>query len=148
MGDDSKLVPRCCTIGKWPDFNGYGFNLHAERGKAGQYIGKVDDDSPAQAAGLKEGDRIVEVNGVNIGNENHSQVVNRIKAGGDSVSLLVVDSETDKYYKDEKIVVSGDRAEVLRLTTPPRPGTEQEPGKQKIWELSASFRDSDSSWEG
>lgn len=127
MGDDSKLVPRCCTIGKWADFNGYGFNLHAERGKAGQYIGKVDDDSPAQAAGLKEGDRIVEVNGVNIGNENHSQVVNRIKAGGDSVTLLVVDSETDKYYKDEKIVVSGDRAEVLRLTTPPRPGDEPEP---------------------
>ena len=144
MGDDSKLVPRCCTIGKWADFNGYGFNLHAERGKAGQYIGKVDDDSPAQAAGLKEGDRIVEVNGVNIGNENHSQVVNRIKAGGETVSLLVVDSETDKYYKDEKIVVSGDRAEVLRLTTPPRPGDEPEPGKHKMWVLSAGYRVTDS----
>ena len=132
MSDDSTLVPRECTISKWSDFNGYGFNLHAERGKAGQYIGKVDDDSPAQAAGLKEGDRIVEVNGVNIGNENHSQVVLRIKAGGEVVSLLVVDAETDKYYKEEKIVVTGDRAEVLRLSTPPRPGTDPEPGKQKV----------------
>lgn len=132
MVGDNTLVPRCCTIRKWSDFNGYGFNLHAERGRAGQYIGKVDDDSPAQAAGLKEGDRIVEVNGVNIGNENHSQVVNRIKAGGETVSLLVVDNETDKYYKEEKIVVTGDRAEVLRLTTPPRPG--DEPGNsQKKW---------------
>ena len=52
MSDDIKLVPWSCTISKWLDFNGYGFNLHAERGKAGQYIGKVDDDSPAQTAGL------------------------------------------------------------------------------------------------
>ena len=90
MSDDSKLVPWSCTISKWPDFNGYGFNLHAERGKVGQYIGIVDDDSPAQAAGLKEGDRIVEVKAVNIGNENHSQVVLRIKVGGEVVSLLLM----------------------------------------------------------
>ena len=29
---------------------------------AGQYIGKIDGGSPAEAAGLREGDRIVEVN--------------------------------------------------------------------------------------
>ena len=28
----------------------------------GQYIGKIDGGSPAEAAGLREGDRIVEVN--------------------------------------------------------------------------------------
>ena len=132
MSDDSKLFPWSCTISKWPYFNGYGFNLHAERGKAGQYIRKVDDDSPAQAAGLKEGDPIVEVKGVNIGNKNHSQVVLRIKAGGEVVSLLVVDAETDEYYKEEKIVVKGDSVKFLQLSTPQRPGTDPEPGKQKI----------------
>ncbi|WP_254461940.1 PDZ domain-containing protein, partial [Yersinia enterocolitica] len=91
MGENK---PRLCHLVKWPDFQGYGFNLHAERGKAGQFIGKVDDGSPAEAAGLKSGDRIVEINGVNIGNENHQQVVGRIKAGGDEVSILVVDTET------------------------------------------------------
>ncbi|KAL5007771.1 hypothetical protein ScPMuIL_016577 [Solemya velum] len=108
-----------------PYFQGYGFNLHAERGKAGQYIGKVDDGSPSEAAGLKEGDRIVEVNGTNIGNENHQQVVGRIKAYSDEVNLLVVDAETDKHYKDEKIVVRGDLPEVLQLTSAqPRPSDE------------------------
>ena len=68
------------------------------------------------------------MNGVNIGNENHSQVVLRIKAGGEVVSLFVVDAETDKYYKEEKIVVKGDSAGFLRLSTPPRPGTDPEPG--------------------
>nr|KAG5691395.1 hypothetical protein BaRGS_003767 [Batillaria attramentaria] len=115
-GDTPKLVPRLCHIVRWSDFNGYGFNLHAEKGKAGQYIGKVDEGSPAEAAGLKQGDRIVEVNGVNIGVENHQQVVGRIKAGGEETRLLVVDAETDQLYKDEKKVVKGDLPEVLFLT--------------------------------
>jgi predicted metalloprotease with PDZ domain len=67
-------APRLCHLIKWHDFDGYGFNLHAEKSKTGQFVGKVDDQSPAQAAGLREGDRIIEVNGVNIVCENHRQV--------------------------------------------------------------------------
>lgn len=87
---DSKLT-RLCHVIKRDDFDGYGFNLHAEKGKPGQYIGKVDDDSPAEVAGLKQGDRIIEVNSVNIGNETHKQVVQRIKAIACEVRLLVID---------------------------------------------------------
>lgn len=126
MVQEYELRPRLCTIRKWADFAGYGFNLHAERGRAGQYIGKVDDNSPAQAAGMKEGDRIVEVNGVNIGNENHSQVVTRIKSAGDHVTMLLVDPETDKHFKEQKVVVSSDMPEVVQLETPPRSGTDAE----------------------
>ena len=61
--------PRLCHIRKSPEFTGYGFNLHAEKGKAGQFIGKVDEGSPAAVAGLKEGDRIVEVRTVLYGVE-------------------------------------------------------------------------------
>lgn len=82
---------RLCHVVKRDDFDGYGFNLHAEKGKPGQYIGKVDDESPAETAGLRQGDRIIEVNGVNIGNETHKQVVQRIKAIACEVRLLVVD---------------------------------------------------------
>ena len=35
----------------------YGFNLHAEKNKPGQFVGKIDPGSPAEIAGLKEGDR-------------------------------------------------------------------------------------------
>jgi len=55
---------RLCRLRTWPDFVGYGFNLHANRTSPGlQYIGKVDANSPAQAAGLQLHDRIIEVNG-------------------------------------------------------------------------------------
>lgn len=71
---DNAPAPRLCIIVQWPEFQGYGFNLHADKSRPGQYIGKVDANSPAELAGLLEGDRIIEVNGVNIANENHKQV--------------------------------------------------------------------------
>lgn len=82
--------PRLCHVRKVPDFDGYGFNLHAEKGKPGQYIGKVDEGSPAEAAGLRRGDRILEVNGQSIAGETHKQVVARIKQRPDDAELLVV----------------------------------------------------------
>lgn len=95
-----------------------GFNLHAERAKCGQFIGKVDDESPAQLAGLREGDRIVEVNGVNIANENHRQVVERIKGMPTETRLLVVDEAGDKWYKDHKLVIKSTQANVRLQKTP------------------------------
>ena len=115
---DDAPKPRLCHIRKLPNFDGYGFNLHAEKGKAGQFIGKVDENSPAALAGLREGDRIVEVNGTNIGNENHQQVVQRIKAVAEETKFLVVDPETDDYYRDRKIVIRGDMDNVVTLATP------------------------------
>ena len=105
-GDEPK--PRLCHVKKRENFKGYGFNLHAEKGKTGQYIGKVDAGSPASDAGLKEKDRIIEVNGTNIENENHQQVVERIKAVPNETKLLVVDAETDKFYKENNRVIRGD----------------------------------------
>ncbi|CAK1546798.1 unnamed protein product [Leptosia nina] len=81
---------RLCHVRKVPDFDGYGFNLHAEKGKPGQYIGKVDEGSPAEKAGLRRGDRILEVNGHSIAGETHKQVVARIKERADDAELLVV----------------------------------------------------------
>lgn len=51
--------PRLCVIRRGS--NGYGFNLHSERARPGQYIRAVDEDSPAQRAGLLPKDRIIQV---------------------------------------------------------------------------------------
>ncbi|XP_065206182.1 Na(+)/H(+) exchange regulatory cofactor NHE-RF2-like isoform X2 [Planococcus citri] len=112
---DSKYKIRLCHILKCDDFDGYGFNLHSEKGKPGQYIGKVDEGSPAESAGLKEGDRIIEVNGANISNENHKQVVQRIKSVPDETKLLVVDSEADNYFKSKNIIIKSNHESVIYL---------------------------------
>lgn len=100
---NSQSQPRLCHVIKRDDFDGYGFNLHAEKGKPGQYIGKVDEKSPAETSGLKEGDRIISVNDVNIGSETHKQVVQRIKAISGEVRLLVVDPDVE-VTKDNHII--------------------------------------------
>lgn len=116
--------PRLCHLIKWPDFDGYGFNLHAEKNKSGQFIGKVDDDSPAMLAGLREGDKIIEVNFVNISNENHRQVVERIKSITNETRLLVLDEHADKWYRERKMVVKSSQSNVIFFRTPvPRPVT-------------------------
>jgi len=106
-------APRLCHIRKVPDFDGYGFNLRAERGKPGQFIGDVDEGSPAAAAGLRDGDRIVEVNGSNVAGETHQQVVDRIRAVSDEVKLLVVDVEAEMFYREYNIVVTSTMPNVV-----------------------------------
>uniref|UniRef100_A0AAQ6IFV8 Na(+)/H(+) exchange regulatory cofactor NHE-RF n=1 Tax=Anabas testudineus TaxID=64144 RepID=A0AAQ6IFV8_ANATE len=93
----TELRPRLCVIQRGP--NGYGFNLHSERARPGQYIRAVDEDSPAERAGLLPKDRIVQVNGISVEEKTHSEVVAAIKAGGNETRMLVVDPETDAFFK-------------------------------------------------
>ncbi|NWV02528.1 NHRF1 protein, partial [Ptilonorhynchus violaceus] len=99
-----ELRPRLCRMKKGPD--GYGFNLHSDKSRPGQYVRAVDPGSPAEAAGLAPQDRIIEVNGVCMEGKQHSDVVAAIKASGDETSLLVVDVLTDEFFKKCKVVPS------------------------------------------
>lgn len=122
-------LARTCHVIKRDDFDGYGFNLHAEKGKPGQYIGKVDEQSPAESSGLRQGDRIIEVNGVNIGNETHKQVVQRIKAIANEVRLLVVDPAVVSVSTDNVIVnatTNGDQSS-SKASTPSNENLNDEP---------------------
>jgi len=114
---DNAPRPRLAHIRQWPHFDGFGFNLHAEKSRPGQFVGAVDIGSPAEAAGLKEGDRVVEVNGVNVGHENHRQVVQRIRANPGETRLLVLDAEADRFFREAGVVVTGDLPNVVRLSS-------------------------------
>uniref|UniRef100_A0A8C6P970 Na(+)/H(+) exchange regulatory cofactor NHE-RF n=1 Tax=Nothobranchius furzeri TaxID=105023 RepID=A0A8C6P970_NOTFU len=93
---DTELLPRLCHLVK--EEHGYGFNLQNDKKKGGQFVRAVDPDSPADRAGVRPGDRIVEVNGVNTGGLKHSQVVALIKSRKEEVHLLVVNQETDELF--------------------------------------------------
>ena len=68
--------PRLCLLARRSGQTGFGFNLQAEQGRAGQFVGCVEAGSAAARAGLRPGDRLLEVNGVNVSRESHRQVVN------------------------------------------------------------------------
>ncbi|XP_062495795.1 Na(+)/H(+) exchange regulatory cofactor NHE-RF1 [Pezoporus occidentalis] len=123
-GQREELRPRLCRMKKGP--NGYGFNLHSDKTRPGQYIRAVDPDSPAEAAGLAPQDRIIEVNGVCMEGKQHADVVAAIKASGDETRLLVVDVLTDEFFKKCKVVPSEEH-----LTGPlPEPVVNGDVGKE------------------
>merc|ERR1712154_347574 len=101
-----KHAPRECRVVKSEEYVGYGFNLYQEKNKPGQYIGRIEPGSPADKAGLKENDRLVEVNNVNIAGENHKQVVARIKSRSTETVLLVADEACDQYHRDKAIIIT------------------------------------------
>ncbi|NWW96756.1 NHRF3 protein, partial [Rhynochetos jubatus] len=95
----SALQPRDCKVTKKPQ-ESYGFYLRIEKDTAGHLIRKVEKNSPAEKAGLKDGDRVLRVNGVFVDKEEHAQVVEMVKTSGNSVVFLVLDDAS--YQKAEK----------------------------------------------
>lgn len=92
---------KLCDLKTWSNFFGYGFNLHAEKGTPNHIIGKVEPHSPAEATGMKEGDRIVEVNGVSVLDQLHQNVVTKIKSHPEKVSLLLVDQDCETFLRNQ-----------------------------------------------
>ncbi|KAI6238124.1 PDZ domain-containing protein [Aphelenchoides fujianensis] len=84
--------PRVCVIRKAHAGQEYGFNLHSERTHQ-QYVGAVDPNSPADRGGLRQGDRIIGVNGAIIVGETHKEVVQKIKQNPMQCEMLVISEE-------------------------------------------------------
>lgn len=111
---DTVSAPRLVVMKRGP--GGYGFNLHGERNvQAGQTISAVDDGSEAQKAGLRVGDKVVEVNGGNVEKMSHSDVVKRIKMNEKEVTMLVIDHITEAYLKQEGRPITVDMANLMTV---------------------------------
>jgi len=93
--------PRVVTISKTD--TGFGFNVRGQVSEGGplksisgelyaplQHVSAVLEGGAADRAGVKKGDRILEVNGVNVEGATHKQVVDLIKSGGDKLTLTVI----------------------------------------------------------
>ncbi|XP_054170407.1 Na(+)/H(+) exchange regulatory cofactor NHE-RF2 isoform X11 [Homo sapiens] len=104
-----ELRPRLCHLRKGPQ--GYGFNLHSDKSRPGQYIRSVDPGSPAARSGLRAQDRLIEVNGQNVEGLRHAEVVASIKAREDEARLLVVDPETDEHFKRLRVTPTEEHVE-------------------------------------
>lgn len=81
----------------------YGFHLHTEKGKCGQFIRVVEPGTAAAASGLLAGDRLMFVNGENVEDENHQQVVTRIRSTSAALELIVVDADTEELLNQHNL---------------------------------------------
>ncbi|XP_076330452.1 sorting nexin 27 isoform X3 [Tachypleus tridentatus] len=93
--------PRVVSIYKTD--TGFGFNVRGQVSEGGtfksingelyaplQHVSAVLEGGAAEKAGIRKGDRILEVNGVNVEGATHKQVVDLIKSGGEKLTLTVI----------------------------------------------------------
>ncbi|GAA49875.1 SH3 and multiple ankyrin repeat domains protein, partial [Clonorchis sinensis] len=96
---DASNLPRMIVLQKGP--RGFGFVVRGRRGVPGefqpnleipalQYLEKVEPGSAADRAGLKPGDYILEVNGINVTSMSHEAVVQLIRNSGDLLGMKII----------------------------------------------------------
>ncbi|EYC38058.1 hypothetical protein Y032_0745g1999 [Ancylostoma ceylanicum] len=101
---------------------GFGFNVKGQVSEGGQlrslngqlyaplqHVSAVLADGAAERANLRRGDRILQVNGVNVEGATHRHVVDLIKHGGDRLTMIVIsveDSDVDRFECCEESVIS------------------------------------------
>uniref|UniRef100_A0A7E4VJE1 PDZ domain-containing protein n=1 Tax=Panagrellus redivivus TaxID=6233 RepID=A0A7E4VJE1_PANRE len=87
--DKRQLVERCVVITKQPD--GYGLTVTGENPV---FVDYVKPEGAAFFAGVRQGDRILKVNGMPVSRSNHHEVV-RMISDGQNVVLALLGKPTD-----------------------------------------------------
>merc|ERR1711935_1080433 len=97
---DEECKPRLVTLVKDAT---YGFYLTDEEGL---FLRNIVEGEAADLAGIKAGDRIVEINGTNVEGSSHAEVVNMIRESEEQVTFLIVDEETDAHFKAKNVLIT------------------------------------------
>jgi len=105
--DQNLIIVRLCHLKKESKNNEFGFNLRKKSKEDCHYIGRVDKNTPADLSGLKSGDKILEINRINIDNLNHDEILKLLKMGlnrrgkiyKNELLLMVIDKDVDEKFK-------------------------------------------------
>ncbi|KAJ6662734.1 hypothetical protein lerEdw1_011374 [Lerista edwardsae] len=110
--------PQFCYLVK--KGNSYGFSLKSTEGQKGLFIIDLSPRGPAAKAGVRPNDRLIEVNGENVENDTHEEVVEKVRRSGDRVMFLLSSTETDQYYSRHKMQLKREMATLKFLPHKPR----------------------------
>ncbi|XP_076335390.1 uncharacterized protein LOC143238760 isoform X2 [Tachypleus tridentatus] len=115
-----------------------------------QYLDDVDRGGVADQAGMKKGDFVLEVNGHNITQATHDQVVSIIRQSGDVVTMTVVTvnnpPETKRPLNQRQCSTVPRRMSLKKAPTPPKrdPGTTLSFGRARARSMVTGLADIDS----
>ncbi|XP_058551313.1 Na(+)/H(+) exchange regulatory cofactor NHE-RF3 isoform X2 [Neofelis nebulosa] len=117
-GAETWTQPRLCYLVK--EGSSYGFSLKTVQGKKGVYMTDITPQGVAMKAGVLAGDHLIEVNGENVEDASHEEVVAKVKSSGGRVVFLLVDEETDKLHTEQKTRFRRETASLKLLPHQPR----------------------------
>lgn len=102
-------VARLCRIRRFPTSLFYGFFLRGDPKKLGRvFVSDVTKNSPAAVCGLRDGDRIIEINGSPIDSLTYETILDKIKQhmALDDLELLVLDKKSVNWYRDRQYPIT------------------------------------------
>ncbi|CAG5865703.1 unnamed protein product, partial [Menidia menidia] len=112
------LKPKLCYLVK--SSSGYEFSLRSVIGETGFFMTDVTSGGVAHKAGVRDNDRLLEINGENVEDHTHDRVVAKIRQLGSSIVLLLVDEETYMFYKRKNAKIGAWLATTKHLPHKPR----------------------------
>jgi hypothetical protein len=111
--DNTELLrPRLYHLKRFSLEQGYGFNLKKEASDLYPIVENIEENSPAERAGLRKGDILIEVNYYSVVGESLKDIIKLVRYGLEvdndkiiehEVVLLVVDEATYDYYNKSNI---------------------------------------------
>ncbi|XP_034746597.1 PDZ domain containing 3b isoform X2 [Etheostoma cragini] len=94
-------APRLCHITKGP-VSGLGINFTSLEGKKGRFSVSLVPGGAAEKAGVCKGDHLVWMDGATVSDLTHSALSRMMKKCGDHITILVIDSESEKEYMRQR----------------------------------------------
>ncbi|TSY98089.1 Na(+)/H(+) exchange regulatory cofactor NHE-RF3 [Bagarius yarrelli] len=85
-------LPRVCVL-KREEGQSFGFELILEQGRPGHVIRRVQISGVAERSGLRDGDRLLEVNEKFVDDLEHMEVVRMIQMSGPQLCFLLLSSD-------------------------------------------------------
>ncbi|XP_041667474.1 Na(+)/H(+) exchange regulatory cofactor NHE-RF4-like isoform X2 [Cheilinus undulatus] len=125
---DSWSKPRLCHISRDPEL-GLGMSVVSAEGQRGQFSVSTVSDGPAERAGVRTGDRLIWINGVMTSTLTHSSLSRTVKKGGASVTVVVIDGDSESCYIRRKVPILPVLSECCSL-----PFTAKTMSLQKGWD--------------
>ncbi|XP_040906756.1 PDZ domain containing 3b isoform X2 [Toxotes jaculatrix] len=80
---------------------GYGFLLQLEKapsGRTSHVLREMDRGSPAERAGMQDGEILLEINGESVETLTHEEIVDRVRKSGQKVSLTSITPQGLEFY--------------------------------------------------
>ncbi|TKS83640.1 Na(+)/H(+) exchange regulatory cofactor NHE-RF3 [Collichthys lucidus] len=96
--------PRLCHITRDP-VSGLGINFTPVEGEKGRFSVNLGKGGAAEKAGVRKGDHLVWMDGATVSDLTHSALSRMMKKCGDHITVLVIDSESEKIYMRERMPI-------------------------------------------